>query len=47
MRNRTQESSLTYYCPGAGRIRGTRMTIADRWRRWKARKIRNEVWRVR
>lgn len=34
----------TYYCPGSGRIRGQRITIADRIRMRKARKKRERMW---
>ena len=33
-----------YYCPGAGKIRGQRVTIADRLRMRKARKRREKLW---
>lgn len=31
---------MTYYVPGARKIRGQRITLADRWRMRKARKRR-------
>jgi len=34
-----------YYCPGAGRIRGQRITLMDRIRMHKARKKRRKEWR--
>ena len=36
----------TYYCPGAKKIRGRRVTIADRIRMRKARKRREKEWRL-
>ena len=36
----------TYYCPGAGKIRGQRITIADRIRMRKARRARGKEWKL-
>ena len=36
----------TYYCPGSRKIRGTRLTIADRIRMRKARKRREKQWKL-
>lgn len=33
-----------YYCPGAGKIRGQRVTLADRIRMRRARKKRERMW---
>lgn len=35
-----------YYVPGAGRVHGQRITIADRIRMRKARKRRERMWMV-
>ena len=35
-----------YYAPGSGRIKGQRVTIADRIRMRKARKRRRKEWKV-
>jgi hypothetical protein len=35
-----------YYCPGAGKIKGQRVGIADRIRMRKARKRRGKEWRL-
>lgn len=35
-----------YYCPGARRIHGQRLTIADRIRMRMARKRRGKEWRL-
>ena len=35
-----------YYCPGAGKIRGQKVTVADRLRMRKARKRREKVWKL-
>lgn len=37
---------MFYYCPGAGKIRGQRVTIADRIRMRRARKARGKEWRL-
>lgn len=37
---------ITYYCPGAKKIRGQKVTIADRIRMRKARKRREKEWRL-
>jgi hypothetical protein len=37
---------MFYYCPGSGRIRGQRVTIADRIRMRRARKARGKEWRL-
>ena len=37
---------MMYYCPGAGKIKGQRLTIADRIRMRKARKRRERMWMV-
>ena len=37
----------TYYCPGSRKIRGQRMTIAARYRRWKRRRIMDDLAGVR
>ena len=36
----------TYYCPGARKIAGQRITIADRFRMRRARKRRGKEWRL-
>lgn len=36
----------TYYCPGARKIAGQRLTIADRIRMRRARKRRERMWMV-
>ena len=36
----------TYYCPGAHKIKGQKVTIADRIRMRKARKRRGKEWRL-
>jgi hypothetical protein len=36
----------SYYCPGSRKIRGQRVTIADRIRMRKARKKRERGWKV-
>ena len=33
-----------YYCPGAGKIRGQRVTLADRIRMRRARKKKERMW---
>lgn len=33
----------TYYCPGARKIRGQRMTIMGRYRRWKRRRKTDDL----
>ena len=33
-----------YYCPQAGKVKGQRLTLADRWRMRKARKRRERMW---
>lgn len=35
-----------YYGPGAHKIRGQRMTLADRFRRWKRRRKQNDLWNL-
>lgn len=35
-----------YYCPQAGKIKGQRVTLADRIRMRKARKKRGKEWRL-
>ena len=35
-----------YYCPGANKIRGQRVTLADRLRMRKARKKKERMWRL-
>lgn len=35
----------TYYCPGARKIRGQRITLADRIRMARARRRREKLWR--
>lgn len=30
-----------YYCPGSGRIRGHRLTLAERFRMWRRRQKEN------
>lgn len=37
---------MFYYCPGAGKIKGQRLTIADRIRMLIARKKRGKEWRL-
>lgn len=34
----------TYYCPGAGKIKGQRLTIMDRIRMRRRRKRPNPIW---
>lgn len=36
----------TYYCPGAHKIHGQRITIADRFRMRKAMKKKRREWRL-
>ena len=36
----------TYYCPGSRKIKGQRVTIADRLRMRRARKRREREWRL-
>ena len=33
----------TYYCPGAGKIRGQRMTLMSRIRLWKRRRKQDDL----
>ena len=37
---------MFYYCPGARKVAGQRVTIADRIRMRKARKMRERKWMV-
>lgn len=36
-----------YYVPGARKIKGQRMTLADRFRRWKRRRVMDDLAGVR
>lgn len=37
---------ITYYCPGSGKIKGQRVTLADRIRMRKARRKRERRWNL-
>lgn len=37
---------MWYYVPGSGKIRGQRITLADRIRMRKARKARGKEWKL-
>jgi hypothetical protein len=37
---------MWYYAPGSGKIRGQRITLADRIRMRKARKARGKEWKL-